>query len=258
MTNTDKIKRAFGRSAGSYEKFGTLQREVSARLVREFTPFEGSPQRALDIGCGTGFTSTDVKERWPTADIHPLDLALPMAKRTHAAGFIKSVAGDASSLPYAASLFDIVVSSLALQWGSDYKRIFSEIFRTLKPGGLFSFSVLLPGTLRELRGAYDSASRECTGKGAHFPSFTSIDAMTAPLKTVGFRNLSTHAESVVKSYSTVGEMMRTLKGIGATNPARPENPPRRDVLARTMEFYPGRNGHVEATYEISYISCVKG
>jgi len=257
MIHIEKIKRAFGKSAESYDEHGTLQREVSSRLVRDFTPVINSPKRVLDIGSGTGFTSKDAVERWPGIKIFPLDIAFPMVKRTRDSGFSKSITGDASSLPFPSESFDLVVSSLALQWGSDLEKIFSEINYVLKSDGLFTFSALIPGTLKELRHAYNLASRECTGVEARFPEFPSLDNVSNALKTAGLKIITATNERVVKSYPTAVEIMRTLKGIGATNPARPDNLPRRDVIVKTVDLYPGRNGHVDATYEVSYISCVK-
>src|SRR4029077_4201652 len=71
------------------------------------------------------------------------------------------VRADAYALPFAGHAFELVFSSLMLQWCDDLDAVFGEIARVLKPGGLLLFSTFGPGTLAELRAAWaagDAAS----------------------------------------------------------------------------------------------------
>jgi malonyl-CoA O-methyltransferase len=67
------------------------------------------------------------------------------------------VRADAYALPFADGAFDLVFSSLMLQWCDDLDAVFGEIARVLKPGGLLLFSTFGPGTLAELREAWAAA-----------------------------------------------------------------------------------------------------
>ena len=64
------------------------------------------------------------------------------------------VRADAYSLPFRDGAFDLVFSSLMLQWCDDLDAVFAEIARVLRPGGLLLFSTFGPGTLAELREAW--------------------------------------------------------------------------------------------------------
>ena len=50
------------------------------------------------------------------------------------------VEGDMHDLPFESDTFDFVFSSSALHWELDIKSSFEEVYRILKPGGLFLFS----------------------------------------------------------------------------------------------------------------------
>lgn len=249
------VKLSFGRSAKSYDLHGTLQKDVSHYLINDFIPAtQESPARILDVGCGTGFTSLEIKRRWPSAKLTAIDLAPPMAHRARQAGIEDVAAANAGQMPFGIASFDMVVSSLAFQWITADEALFPELAALLTESGRLYFSTIGKGTLTELRVAYDKACRECTGKPAAFPKMISEKELMRKMESAGFKKRLTMQKTIVKSYPSVQSLLQTLKGVGATLPGRPANPPRRDVLARTAELYPGKNGSVQATYEILYVA----
>lgn len=257
MIQPNSVKLSFSRSAKSYAKHSGLQKELSGYLVRVFaSPGIASPKKILDVGCGTGFTSIDAKNRWPSARLLAIDIALPMALEAKKAGVPNATTADASILPFKNSSFDLIVSSLALQWASRDDRLFTELARVLVKGGQLVFSTLGPGTLAELHSAYDKACMECTGKPAIFKRLLGKNNLMEKMAKAGFTDRFAMFRSVVRSYPSVQALFKTLKGTGATLPGRPGNPPRRDILEKTIEFYAseGKGGTIDATYEVFYIS----
>ena len=268
MKSLQRVKLSFGRSAKSYDLHGTLQKDVSHNLINDFIPAtQEPPARILDVGCGTGFTSLEIKRRWPGAKLTAIDLAAPMARQTKQAGIENVAAANAALMPFGESSFDMVVSSLAFQWITADEALFPELAALLTESGRLYFSTLCRGTLTELRRAYDKACRECTGKAAVFPQMISEKDLMRKMESAGFKKRLTMQKTIVKSYPSVQSLLQTLKGVGATLPGRPANPPRRDVLARTAQLYPRQNGpsrhsgvtvaqadSVQATYEILYVA----
>lgn len=257
MSQPDDVKLSFSRSAKSYAKHSGLQKELSEYLVRVFaSPGSASPKKILDVGCGTGFTSLDAKNRWPSAELMAIDVAFPMAQEARKAGILDVAASDASRLPFKKGSFDLIVSSLAFQWASRDDRLFPELARVLVKGGRLVFSALGPGTLAELHSAYDKACIECTGKPAIFKPLLGKDNLMDKMAKAGFKDRFAMFKSVVRSYPSVQALFKTLKGTGATLPGRPDNPPRRDILEKTVTFYANADGGgpINATYEVFYIS----
>ncbi|MBB5685341.1 class I SAM-dependent methyltransferase [Sphingobium boeckii] len=53
------------------------------RAMAEWCPIEGEPTLILDIGCGIGQSTTAMKQRFPNAEVHGIDVAEPMLRYAH-------------------------------------------------------------------------------------------------------------------------------------------------------------------------------
>ncbi|MBI5637753.1 MAG: methyltransferase domain-containing protein [Nitrospinae bacterium] len=247
-----RIKKSFARGARTYARHAALQKEVSRRLVAEFAQMPEAPCRVLDIGCGTGFTSLDALNRWSAARVCAIDIALPMARETRNAGIRAVAVADAARLPFRDGTFDAAVSSLAFQWAAAEPGFFGATARVLRPGGRLFFATLAEGTLAELREAYAAACMECTGRPANFLPLAAPARLAQLMECEGFRRIRWNSETAVRRYAGVDELFAALKGTGAAAAGRPENAPRRDILAKTRRYYPAAGGGITATWEIAY------
>ena len=247
-----RIKNSFARGARTYARHAALQKEVSHRLVAEFVQTPEPPGHLLDIGCGTGFTSLDAANRWPASRVIAIDIALPMARESRKAGIRSVAVADAARLPFHDASFDAVISSLAFQWAAAAPGFFAGIARVLRPGGRLFFATLAEGTLAELRKAYAAACVECTGRPANLLPLADPAQLASFMEREGFRNVHWKRETIVRRYAGVDELFAALKGTGAAAAGRPENAPRRDILAKTRRYYPAAGGGITATWEIAY------
>lgn len=101
----------------------------------------------LDIGCGSGGITLHLVEKHGAGEATGFDVELPVieAARQRArnrglsdrASFIHAPPGP---LPFTDRTFDLVFSKDALLHVPDKEALFSEIFRVLKPGGVFAAS----------------------------------------------------------------------------------------------------------------------
>ena len=155
LFDAKQVRRAFSRSAASYDAAAALQHAVEARLLESLDYLDDpalqreAPQRVLDLGCGPGRASMVMQKRWPKASIVSLDLALPMLQQARSAakrgaGWLSNpfahrpaqVCADARALPLAENSVDVLFSNLCLQWVEDLPAVFAGFRRVLKPGGL--------------------------------------------------------------------------------------------------------------------------
>ncbi len=216
------VRQHFSRAAHSYLEAAALQKEVEARLLEQVEVLEQAPQCILDLGSGPGRGAGVLKKRWPKAQVIAMDLALPMLQlvpqQTRFWRPIKRVCGDVMQLPFKDAHFDLVFSSLCLQWAESLPQALQEIRRVLKPGGLLVFTTFGPDTLIELRDAYRSI-----GETPPLSPFAAIQQVGDALQGAGFARPVLDRDTYLLDYPDLRALMRELQAIGATD-ARPQRP----------------------------------
>jgi SAM-dependent methyltransferase len=110
-----------------------------------------SGDRVLDLGCGEGrhaisvYVSEDVES--VGVDLNPGDIeiarqkSLDFIEQDNPKKSLTLTVADALDLPFADSSFDKVICSEVLEHIPDYRGVLLEIYRVLKPGGIFAASV---------------------------------------------------------------------------------------------------------------------
>jgi SAM-dependent methyltransferase len=109
----------------------------------------------LDIGCGAGMDLLLAAQAvGPSGRAIGVDMTESMAERARAGARAIGLdqvdvrTGDALALPVESSSIDVVISNGVLNLTPDKAVAFSEVFRALKPGGLFLYADIVVG--REL------------------------------------------------------------------------------------------------------------
>jgi ubiquinone/menaquinone biosynthesis C-methylase UbiE len=88
---------------------------------------------ALDIGCGPGQILTKLSARLPEWKFIGVDRSFTMIRATPLQHSLFFLAGDACSLPFGDSSFDLVLCNSVLHHIGDPARLFAEIRRVGKP-----------------------------------------------------------------------------------------------------------------------------
>ncbi|MEA2764340.1 MAG: hypothetical protein QOK07_744 [Gemmatimonadaceae bacterium] len=124
-------------------------RDCSEQWLHPFLPalFEASAEEVLDLGCGTGYDALDLAGRgFRVTGIDYSPVAIAEARRLAGAENldIKLFVGDvARPLLCRNGLFDAVISNLVLHSFPEtiVRNVVAEVWRCLRPGGLFLFHV---------------------------------------------------------------------------------------------------------------------
>jgi len=138
----EAVRRMFAQIAPTYDRMNGL---MSLRLHRRWRRFAVaslglSPgSTVLDVCCGTGdFLVPLRKAVGPKGRVFAGDFCLPMLELARDKDDRASLAlADAGGLPYADESFDGVTVGWGIRNVPDVDRVHREIFRVLRPGGVF-------------------------------------------------------------------------------------------------------------------------
>ncbi|AJY52179.1 MULTISPECIES: malonyl-ACP O-methyltransferase BioC [unclassified Halomonas] len=222
-----RVAHAFSRAAPRYDVLATAQRQIGEMLWDSLPP---SAFNVLDMGCGTGYWTQQLAERYPQARVTGLDIAPGMLEqaRQRYSESIHWQPGDAVALPFGKHTFDLVFSNLAVQWCRNIGAVMEELYRVLTPGGEAHITTLLPGTLEEIAFAWQRPEALL-----QMPDRASVE------RAIGESGLTItrQAASVERfSYPDLKAVMASIKGVGAQI-ARPQaSLSRNDVAAAQARF----------------------
>ncbi len=130
-------------------------------------PFEHDDSiRVLDLGCGTGTVTKNLKEKFKKAEIICLDIAENMIKtaKIKLKGYnnVNYVIGDFYDYDFSES-YDIIVSSLALHHlatDEDKKEFYKKIYSALAQGGVFLNADVVLGSDNHMQKLYINKWKE--------------------------------------------------------------------------------------------------
>ncbi len=263
MKEIDKnfVKRAFNSSAFEYDTYSGLQRKISEKMVDRLN-LNGSKQKVLDIGMGTGNLAAVLKGKFPAISVYGCDIAINMIlnarKKLHSCSNNRAFFSnaDAEFLPYKNDSFDMVVSSFAYQWIDGFGDAMCEAARVLKKEGVFLLSVFGAKTFIELKQSWQKASlQEGYSLGEALNLHLSKAKIEQDLKHAGFMIGDLDDFDIIEYYRDIPELFRTIKGMGSKNASHKRNrtPAVRHVWKNMVLFYEQEYGSQEgipATYQI--------
>lgn len=143
----DRVSSGFSQTASDYEDAVRFNIEGAQRLVLTIPP--GEYPRALDVGCGTGFATRALIDRFAPTHITAVDPAEGMLTqfRERFADerdvHIDVVRADVESMPVPEASYDLVICSMAYHWFPHKWAAAEAMARALKPGGVVA--ILMSG-----------------------------------------------------------------------------------------------------------------
>lgn len=237
----ERVRRAFA-AAPDYDGHARVQREVAEALAARIATLDlpESP-RVLEIGCGTGFLTEALGNVGIGGDWLVTDLAPEMLERCRAR------LGDSAHRHFAVldgeygapegGPFDLICSSLAVQWFDDAPAALAGMARWLAPGGHLIVTTLGPGSFAEWRAAHVAE-----GLSAGTPAFAPVEA---------FQECAVTVQNHVERHEDPMAFLRGLKAIGAQAADADHRPLTPGQLRRTLGRF-AQSG-CEVTYEV--VTC---
>jgi len=213
-----QISSAFSKAAGSYDHAARLQRRVVSGLAARVLQQGLSPSpEVLEIGCGTGSLSQTLMHEirggeWLLSDLSGSMLERARQKIGEDRARFRILDGEAPDLPEQAR-FDLICSSLAVQWFEDPVAACRHLTRFLAPEGLLAIATLGEGSFVEWREAHERAGLPCG-----IPDYLPAPAWGPIPPKTGPGEWEIMIERVVLQYDNAHDFIQSLKMIGADVP----------------------------------------
>src|SRR6266404_3995785 len=166
------VQRQFDQRARRFAGASTIVREVGQRLFERLETIRPDGRIVVDLGCAAGAQQAALLRHFAPGTWIGIDLSHAMLVQAPQGGSAFArwlprtlrprshalrICANADCVPLASYSVDCVFSNLMLNWHPAPHRVFPEIARVLREGGLLLFSSLGPDTLRELREACAAA-----------------------------------------------------------------------------------------------------
>jgi malonyl-CoA O-methyltransferase len=261
--NKALLARRFGRAAPRYLRHARVQEQAAAGLVRAALqrPPAARVARLLDVGCGTGLSTALLLEAFPGAHALALDLApgmLDEARRRLRGRRVSYVLADVEAgVP--AGPFELVASSMALQWTLDPAAVLRAAAGRLTPGGLLAVAVPVEGTLRELREAYAAAADALAVPAWRHPGLAFHPAARwGAWARAAFAEVELAELELVERHPDARAAIESVRGVGASDCGGPSGPAALRLLRRALAAYDARfagQGSVVATWRIAIVTA---
>lgn len=279
------IRNEFSKNAGNYDAVAVVQRRIADRLIETVLEVQGDIDangtfQVLDAGAGTGYVGRTLSQQLTaimqkslveqskapevekhnstiipfTALVAPKVTALDLSPEMLAVaktqgGYDAYIAGDIEALPCKDKIFDLVVSSLAIQWCHDITQALKELHRVTKSGGRISIATIIEGTLRELESAFKTVDNE-----QHILAFLTEEKLKAEVMALG--GCLTIYEEIV-TFDSLKSLFKSLKHIGATSlPNRRKGLLGRSSIAKLEQYFTSIGGY-QLTYVVALIDIPK-
>ncbi|MBF0155481.1 MAG: methyltransferase domain-containing protein [Magnetococcales bacterium] len=221
LSRKHQIATAFA-AAETYHTRAEVQRQVAIRLADHLHTLTLPPTpRILELGCGSGFLSQHLLDFWPTSHILLTDITHPMIMRNRAelkkkSGHYHHVVMD-GEYPAVNTGWDLITSSMTLQWFDNLPIALHHLATLLNPGGWIACSTLGRDTFHEWRQTCDHFNMPCGT-----PLYPTSDQLQALWPPTGQGKVT--EESIRANYPNPMAFLQDLKTLGTHRAARDYQP----------------------------------
>ncbi len=149
--NNVEIRRCWERNAEAWtllarEGYDIYRNHVNTPGFLRMLP-EVKNLRGLDIGCGEGYNTRKVAERG--ADMTAIDISQRFTVHAHHVErenpkHVSYLQATGNRLPFGDGVFDFCMATMSLMDMPDHETVLCEVYRVLRRGGFFQFSISHP------------------------------------------------------------------------------------------------------------------
>ncbi len=204
-----KMRGGFEKSAGeSYSRHAFVQREIASTLadiIEDFAPEPASVKNILEIGCGTGFLTSELASKFGSAQWHLNDISPKMcelAAKNLPEDAARVFAENAMSAEFPKNM-DLILSSSCFQWLDDLPSLFKKLSAISKSGAILAFSTFGDRNFFQIR--------SITGSGLKYPP---LGAVKSALADAGYSVLYAAEDIMDVEFGSPRAVLEHMKSTG--------------------------------------------
>ncbi|MEC1722679.1 malonyl-ACP O-methyltransferase BioC [Schinkia azotoformans] len=267
MINKALLQKRFTKQALSYDEFANVQKKMAHHLLMLLKDVHLGEQgviRILEIGCGTGYLTERLLQRYPHCQITAVDFAPGMietARKKVNDQRATFICGDAEEMEFNHS-YHLIISNATFQWFNQLEITIRKLFEALYTGGKIYFSTFGNLTFHELHSSFKQAQEQLltTKKHTLGQSFFSLDVLAYICKSsLESYPIQMKYEEIheIETFATVRDFLTSIKKIGANNSNQEAycmNPSLFKEMIRNYECNYRIGNSIKATYHCLYFS----
>ncbi|MGG0333262.1 malonyl-ACP O-methyltransferase BioC [Priestia aryabhattai] len=228
MINKQILKKRFNNHAKTYDAYADVQKNMANQLLDQLSTNSFNQEiTILEIGCGTGYLTQLLCEKFPKAAITAVDLSsgmIDLAKKKVTEDRVSFICEDIEELRIEKH-YDLIISNATFQWFNSLHTTIKKLYKQLKPAGRLLFSTFGNRTFQELHSCYSHAKQKLGLFSNSSPgqSFFSLEELSqiceqalVPLREHPFK-LAKMEKLEVQYFPTVQAFFTSIKKIGASN-----------------------------------------
>ncbi|MFC4767661.1 malonyl-ACP O-methyltransferase BioC [Effusibacillus consociatus] len=268
------LQKRFSQNAKTYDQYANVQKNMAGKLMDlalgsfSAADFDQARElRILEIGCGTGFLTSQLLRHFPDASVTAVDLApgmIEIAKQRIAEAPVDFRVGDIEEMELD-DTYDLIISNATFQWLNQLPCTVKRLFDVLQPQGVLLFSTFGPRTFEELHTSFQLAQRrfglpDQDRPGQSFYSSSELKKQVSDALDPCDYAIELSESLEVERFHSVRDFLTSVKKIGASNSNAGPHCQRPGVMKAMIAIYDRQyrqEDTIPATYHAIFMKIGK-
>ena len=248
MIDSKIIKNNFSNSVENYNNFALIQKQCAEKLCNLSRDFIKNDDLILDLGSGTSFIAKNLTDDY-NCKIFEADISLQMLKQWNSRpSSCFALSANIENLPFPEKpIFNMVISSFALQWIENFDKLFAYLQKIIKNSGVIIFCLPTKNSLQQIRKA-----SEISGCNFNFTNLPDQGFIRQKLLENNFTEILFSQEIVEQKNENATEFLRNIKKIGA-NYSSKNNFVTKKRLEKFNDFFSEKFNNTDCWYTQYFI-----
>lgn len=210
----------FNRASLTYDHHAELYRKIAYRLLIQIDCSQWQPARILDLGCGTGYLTHLLLDRFPHAKIIAVDIAEKMVQtaRENLDGQtrVEWLVADAESMDFRSwGGFDLIILNAVCHWFQCPQATFARVAEALNVGGRLLVSTYGPDMCYELAAIFRQVEEEWElPTERHLLPFYAVKTWENLFTDIGLTPIQSRESWVRSEYDNCRALLESIKAVG--------------------------------------------